>query len=164
MGAGLGDKVEDTVTWDPYNWGARVAIARHRSFPMSSQYGPIALSALSPGVFRHMDFDNLTFCSIGAGVDTGLQSPMLKSSRIDCTVEISIMHTVRRRLNLCIIKDVQYRIQHVLQQEIESLVMTTNQRRYHVFDLSTFQLPSARNLARSSLICPRLGAPRRYHH
>ena len=45
------------------------------------------------------------------------------------TVENSIMHTVRRRPILCIIKYMHYRICHVL-HEIGSLIMIINPRKY----------------------------------
>jgi len=42
-----------------------------------------------------------------------------------CTVEISIMHTVRRRQILCIIRIMQYQIWYVL-HEIDGLKLTTS--------------------------------------
>ena len=50
---------------------------------------------------------------------------------LEYTVEISIMHRVRRHPNLCIIRFMHYWIRHVL-HEIDSLMLTTNQRMYQV--------------------------------
>ena len=44
-------------------------------------------------------------------------------------VNISIMHTVRRRQNLCIIKNMRYWISHEL-HEFDSLKSTTDQKKY----------------------------------